>query len=246
MKKLFYIIFVSLLLTACQKTIDCISSAGEKVNYEYSLNDFDTLVVNNDFEIHFIQDTVNEMIIFAYKKYADAVSYEIRNNCLVLDNSYSCKFTKPKKNNVRIDLHVKNLSLARINYPAKLISENTLLNDNEIGVIVNTKFCEANLDVNCRVFYFWNTHLNGGKMYLKGNSEFLKLWNASLFSVDASKLETNYAFTNNNSKADIYINVNKELNCTIRSSGNVYYTGNPSKIIVNDSLSSGKLIKLND
>ena len=244
MKKLIYIISFIFLFVSCQKTIDCISNVGEEVIYKYSLSDFDTLIVNNEFEINLVQDTVNMMIITAFEKYAESVSYKTENRCLFIDNSYHCNFTKPKKNKINAEIHVKKISLIRVNSPSKLISENTLINDDEIGVIVNPKFFEAELKVDCRVFYFWNTHLNGGKMYLYGNSEFLKLWNTSLFSVDASNLQTDNVFIDTNSKGTVNVTANKRLDCTIRSSGNVYYTGNPEIIFVNDTLSSGKLIKL--
>ncbi len=244
MKNLIYIISLIFLFVSCQKTIDCISNVGEEVVYTYSLSDFDTLIVNNEFEINLVQDTVNMMIISAYEKYAESVSYKTENRCLILDNTYRCNFTKPEKNKVKAEIHVKEISLIRLNSPSELISENTLINDDEIGVIVNPKFFEAELKVDCRVFYFWNTHLNGGKMYLHGKSEFLKLWNTSLFSVDAADLETDNVFVKTDSKGDVSITATKELNCTIEGSGNVYYVGNPEKIIVNDTLSSGKLIKL--
>lgn len=245
MKKLFYILIIGLFVLSCQKTFDCISGVGEKVTNKYEISDFDTLIINDNFEITLIQDTINELIVTAYKKYSDAVTYKISENCLLLDNTYNCKFTKPEKSKISINLHVKELSLIRINAPSNIHSDNTLINDNEIGVIVNPKFFEANLNVNCRVFYFWNTHLNGGKMYLHGNSEYLKLWNTSLFSVDASGLNTDNAYIENNSKSDIYLNARKFLKCKITGSGNVYYQGNPSTIIVEDTASSGKLIKLN-
>ncbi len=243
MKKIFYFILLSLFFFSCQKTFDCISKTGEIVTYEYSVADFDTLIVNNDFDIHLIQDTVNKVFVSAYKKFADDFTYTVQNNSLIIGNDNKCKFTKPKKNDVRLDLHVKKISLARINYPSKLVSDNTLINDNEIGIIVGTKFFEADLNIDSRVFYFWNSHLGGGKMYLHGNSEFLKLNNVSLFAIDASDLYSDNDFIENASKGDIYLNAEKFLSCKITGSGNVYYKGNPAAINVEDSLSSGKLIK---
>lgn len=244
MKKFFYIILFSLFFLSCQKTIDCFSNAGKVTTHEYNLTEFDTLIINNDFEVHLIQDTVNKLIVTAHKKYAETVRYNVENRCLILNNTFNCKFSKPKKNNILTEIHVKEISLLIINYPSKIVSDNTLINDNEIGVIVKPKFFEADLTVNCRVFYFWNTHLNSGKMYLHGNSEYLKLWNTSLFSVDASGLNSDKTYIENNSKGDIYLNAGKFLNCKITSSGNVYYKGNPATLIVEDTLSSGKLIKL--
>ncbi len=245
MRKILLILLLFLSFFSCRKTIDCIGNTGKKVIYQYEISDFDTLVVNNNFEINLVQDTVNKLIVSAYKKYADALTYSISDNSLFVDDTYNCKFTKPKKNKIRITLHVKRISLIRINAPSKIISEMPLINSDEIGVIVIPKIFEADLNVNCRVFYFWNTHLNGGKMFLHGNSEYLKLWNTSLCAVDASDLNTQNAYIENNSKGDITVKPEKFLSCKILNSGNVYYIGNPETIILDDTLSSGKLIKLN-
>ncbi len=244
MKNILIIVFsLFLIISACRKTADCISDTGEKVSYEYNINSFDTLVINDNFNVSLIQDTVNKLIISAYEKYADATIFNIYENSLTLGNDYNCKFTKPEKSKINVKIHLKSISLIRVNAASKIISENTLINNNETGIIVNTKFFEADLKINCRVFYFWNTHLNGGKMYLQGKTNILKLWNTSLFAVDASKLTTDSAYIENTSKGDIYANVNEYLSCVIKSSGNVYYYGSPPKITVNDTISSGRLIK---
>jgi len=162
---------------------------------------------------------------------------------LILDNSHKCKFAKPKSNAIYIDIHVKRISFIRLGGSSKVFSKNTLNNYNEIGLVATSKYNDADLIVNSKVFYFWNNHLNGGKIKVKGNVETLKLWNTSLASVDATNLTAKNALVENNSKGDCKIQVSNKLNCKITGTGNVYYFGVPKTIIYDDSLSiGGKLL----
>ncbi|NPA68786.1 MAG: hypothetical protein GXO50_09285 [Chlorobi bacterium] len=245
MKKiLLFLIILSTIFNACTKTFDCITGAGDDVEYTFALQDFDTLKVNDVFDIELIQDTVNELKVFAKQKYADNLTYSTADNILTLDNAGNCKFTKPESSKIKIKLRVKKISRIKLNAASCIFSDDTLYNPDEIGLIANSKFNDVRLKVNCRVFYYWNTHLNGGKTTVEGKSAYLKLWNVSLAAVDAGNLISDDVYVENDSKGDIYVFARKILNCTVTGTGNVYYKGNPSTIIVEDTVSSGKLIKI--
>lgn len=246
MKKFILIIIFAGLLFSCQKAKDCLTGAGKEVIIESPVSDFDSLFVNDVFEVHLIQDTVNYITIKANKAFAESTTFKITDNTLILENNHKCKFSKPKKNKIKIYLQVKKISRIRLNAPSKLISDNVLQHDNEIGLIADSKFNEADLDLNCKTFYYWNTHLNGGKINLHGEVENLKLWHSSLCSVDADNLSVENVLVDTDSNADSYIRVKNKLDCTIRGNGNVYYYGNPDILIVNDTTSIGKLIFLGE
>ncbi len=244
MKKIIFIAMLLLAFAACKKAGDCMSNVGKPVIREFALSDFDTLVIHNNFKIYLVQDTLNKIVINAREKFADAFVYEIKNNSLHIDHNFRCPFMKPRKKEVILHIHVKEISLIKALNASKLFSQNCLTNDSEIGLIAGTKFFEADLNINSPYFYFWNIHLNGGKLNLRGTAETLKFWNVSLFGIDALGLKTDNAYIENSSKADIFVHPEKYLECKITGTGNVYYKGNPQEIIVNDSLSKGKLIKM--
>ena len=59
MKKFVYILLFAGVLFSCQKTNDCFSGAGKEIIIESAISDFDSLYVNDVFEVHLIQDTIN-------------------------------------------------------------------------------------------------------------------------------------------------------------------------------------------
>lgn len=246
MKKFLYIIIFAGLIFSCRKAKDCFSTSGDYIQVEDDLNDFDTLCINDVFEVHLIQDTINKISIEGYESFVNATSFTIKERTLFIENNHKCKFSRPKKNSIKLSIHVKKISKIKLNEPSKLISDNVLRHDNEIGLIVNSKFNEADLHLDCKTFYFWNTHLNGGKINLHGEVETLKLWHSSLCSVDAGNLSAENVLVDTDSNADNYIKVKNKLDCTVRGRGNVYYYGKPNILIVNDSTSSGKLIYLGE
>jgi len=243
MKKLHIIILSFILLNSCQKAKDCFSNSGKEITIEQKLANFDSLYIENVFEVELIQDTINSISIKGHEAFVNSTNFKIENNTLIIDNNHKCKFSKPKTNSVLINIHVKRISFIRLDGSSKIFSKNELTNFNEIGLVATSKYNDADLIVNSQVFYFWNNHLNGGKIKVKGNVETLKLWNTSLASVDASNLISKNVLVENNSKGDCKVRVSNKLDCKITGTGNVYYFGMPNTIVYNDSLSiGGKLL----
>lgn len=243
MNKVLIFLFFALSIFSCQKANDCFKSSGKEIIIEHSLADFDTIYVNNVFNVELFQDTINKLSIKGKEAFVKSTNFKIENNSLILNNNHKCKFAKPKDKDITISIHVKQISRIVLGAASKIISKNTLTNPNEIGLIIKSKYNEANLDVDARVFYFWNVHLNGGKVYVKGNVDIVKLWNVSLMSVDASKLKAKNALVENSSKGNCWVDVLNKIDCKVTSTGNVYCYGNPSQVFYNDSSSlGGKLI----
>jgi len=239
MNKFLIILTLTISLFACQKASDCFSSSGKEITIEQVLTEFDSLYVNSVFNVELIQDTINKISITGNEAFVNSTTFNIENNILILDNKHKCKFAKPKKNTVSVTIHVNEISAIYLNSSSKIFSNNTLTNSNEIGLIAKSKYNEADLIVNARVFYFWNNHLNGGKINVKGNVEIVKLWNTSLASINATKLKAISALVRNNSKGDCWVNVTKSIDCEITSTGNVFCKGNPEKVNYNNSSSLG-------
>lgn len=238
-----FLVLIFFIIFSCQKASDCFKSSGKEITIEKTLNNFDSLYVNDVFEVELTQDTINSISITGNEAFVNSTTFKIENNTLILENNHKCKFMKPKTNSIFVNIHVKEISFISLGGSSKVFSKNELINDYEIGLVCKSKYNDANLIVNSKVFYFWNNHLNGGKIKVKGNVETLKLWNTSLASVDATELNTKNVLVENNSKGDCKVLVSNKLDCTITGTGNVYYFGAPKTIIYNDSLSiGGKLL----
>ncbi len=231
------------LFLSCEKADDCFSGAGKSVSQEYNLPEFDTIFADDNFKIILVQDTFNSLSVSGYESFVKETKFEIINNSLYLSNSHKCKFSYPKKNAVLLTLRFNKIDKIVLNASVIVNSSTALKNEKEIGLIINSKYNEVNLNLSCKTFYYWNTHLNGGKINLTGETETLKLWNASLGSVNAKNLKAFNVFIDTDSKTDCFIRPEYKLNCTIRGQGNVYCFGQPDILILDDSSSvGGKLI----
>ncbi len=242
MGKGFFLILVLFFSLKCQKAKDCFSNPGKKIIVEYELNEFDTMVVNDVFFIDIVQDTVNLIKISGYEDFVNTTNFKIADNSLILDNNHRCPFAKPEKNKINIEIRVNKISRIKLNEASELKSVNTLVNDGEIGLIVNSKYNEVDLKLNVNTFYYWNTHLNGGKIFLTGIGENIKLWNTSLGCVDARNFVCQNAYVQTNSKTDCYINACNSIEVEIQNTGNVYYSGTPEIVIKYAENAKGRLI----
>jgi len=242
MKKTLIILVLLTMVLSCRKVKDCFSSAGEEILNEFELPEFDTLVIKDDFIVNLVQDSINYIQVSGYESFVNATEFVVEQNSLIVQNNHKCKFSKPKSNHTKLFIHINEISRIKLNSSSKFISQNELTNDDEIGLIINSKYNEVDLKLNCNTFYYWNTHLNGGKITLEGDINILKLWNTSLGSVNAQNLITSGVLIDTDSKADITVNVSEKIDCTVRGHGNVYCYGNPVIIIKNDSTSTGRLI----
>jgi hypothetical protein len=243
MQKLLFFISILSLSLSCQKTKDCISSAGKEIVVEYDLEEFDTLIVNNVFFVSLVQDSLNTIKISGYEDFVNSTQFEIRDNCLILDNCHRCPFVKPDKNKVSVEIHTNKISRITLNEASEVKCLNTLMHENEIGLIVNSKYNEADLKLNVKTFYYWNTHLNGGKILVSGIGENIKLWNSSLGSVDARAFNCQRAFIWTNSKTDCFINASNSVEAEILNTGNIFYRGDPIVYLKYGENAEGRLIE---
>ncbi len=237
MKKLAFILAILsvLLSVSCKKSM-------ENVAVEKSLDEFDTLTVNSVFDVRITQGTTNTIRLEGAKKIIENVEILVENNTLTLTNNFKSNWLYPKKNKVVVHLTTNGLTRINSNETSNIQTTNALTG-NEIGLVMTSKLNEANLEIDCNSFYFWNNFPCGGKVILKGNTYELKVWNYALMAVEASDLVTQVASVENNSKGDCKIHCLSKLTYSILGSGNIYLTGNPPEIIKLEESSTGQLIQ---
>jgi hypothetical protein len=237
MNKLTFIIAILSMLTlaSCKKSM-------EEVSVQKSLDEFDTLTVNSVFEVHITQGTENSIRLEGSKKIIEDVQFNVENNTLTLNNNFKGNWLYPKKNKIVVHLTTNGLCRINANETSNIRTTNALTG-NEIGLVMTSKLNEANLEVDCNSFYFWNNFPCGGKVILKGDTYELKVWNYALMAVEATDLVSQVATIENNSKGDCKIQCLSKLTYSILGSGNIYLTGNPPEIIKIEESSTGQLIQ---
>jgi hypothetical protein len=233
--KLFIAIaLISVFLVSCSKNKEPLSKST-------NLDAFSEIAFNSPFHIYLTEDSCYSIKIIAHKSIIDNITYSIADSVLTIRNNSKLKWLKPTQNKVSIYIHSKPLRKIELNETSYLQTLNPITSES-FGLILRSKTNEANLELNCGSFYYWNDFPCGGKLTLKGISKRLKLWNFAILSVDAQKLITKEALVENHSQGNCTVNVADKLTYSIYNSGNIILYGNPKEIIENELESSGNLI----
>ena len=222
------------LYTSCKKK-DVVSH-----NLPFEQN-FDTLVFNDPFEVELIQDSLNKIEIIGYEPFVSNVETTYMNNTLTVSKRPGMAWLFPKKNKIHLKIHLNHISRIVANETCYIRSEGPLTG-NELGLILKSKLNQADLNVQCNTFYFWNNFPCGGKLNLKGSCQELKLWNYALMQIDATSLICGNARVENSSKGDIRFQCNDSLFYKIKGEGNLHLYGFPPNIYNLGSDGSGNLI----
>ncbi len=234
MKSIFYITLGLLVLSSCKKTAE--------VTKVVLPGAFHSIEVNSSFTIRLKEDSEYYLEVIGNEEFVDAVTSTVSDSILRIESTAKDKWTHPTSNKVTIIIHAPPLKTLTANETC-LINTITPITSQEFGLILKSKANEAELDLHCHTFYYWNNFPCGGIVTLHGQTDELKIWNTAIMTVDAGDLTTPFALVENDSKGDCTVNVSGYLRYGITSQGNIQLYGNPSTIEEIDHTGSGDLIK---
>jgi len=223
-----------LYLSACEKTP--LTSATIPLSQAY-----DTLVLADVFDVELVQDSLSFLEINGNPKFVSHIKAQLENNTLTVHNENRWRWLYPEKNNIRLTLHFKQLAKIIANETCYLHNEKAIV-ANELGLVLKSKLNQAQLNLNCQTFYFWNNFPCGGMLTLQGTCNEVKLWNYALMQVHANELSTHIARIENASKGDIRVYCSDSMFYKIKGAGNIEVFGNPTFLVDLGSSGSGKLI----
>lgn len=210
------------------------------VSKDISPGKFNTIEIDGVYDIYLVQDTVCKVVVEGIQKRVDKTTATINDSILVLKTNRRGEFLHPDEPTTKLFIYVDTLKRINVNQACHIRCRNALTGD-EIGMVVATRQMEADLNFNCRVFYYWNnpdgTHLN-----LTGNVDELKIWNTGLAAVDASRLNANYALIENGSQGECRVRATQTLEYSLTNTGNIYYYGHPSSLLPLSLTGTGTLI----
>jgi hypothetical protein len=216
----------------------------EPITSSKELPAFDQLHLNGVFDVFLIQGDSYSIRIEADKEVVPHIVFEVNDGILSVQNNSKLKWLSPRSN--KVALFVTAVALKEI-IPAETCSIQTVntLKVEQFSIVMapSPKLSEINLDLDCKTFLYWNNHQCGGKVTLRGRTEYLNLYVFALMTVDARELTTEFATIENNSKGDCEILVNQKLEYSIRGEGNILVHGNP-EILLKEDISSGRLIRV--
>ena len=224
------------MFSSCKK-----DGAGDIITKSFDIQNFHTIEVNGTFDIVLIQDTVCSIEFVGEQRVVDRCSSEQIGQTITLSGSKRGEFLRPNEKFTVVYIHVDTLSRINVNSDCAIKTQNALTG-NEIGLVVGTRFLEAELELNCATFYYWNNP-NGTHLILTGQANKLKIWNAGLGTVDASAVNTPYVEIVNGSQNTCKIRATQKLEYSLTSVGDILYFGNPTEILARTIDGTGELLK---
>jgi hypothetical protein len=233
--RILFLIFISFLLfVSCGKQDELSTNIIQ-------VDPFDTVIINSTFNVFLQEDSIYQLEITGIADFVNKTTYSISNGTLTIDNNKRFKWTQPTSNKVELIIHAPVFSEVHVNETCDVRTKGPITSEN-FGLVMAGKVNQANLELNCHTFYYWNHFPCGGKITLYGNAEVLKLWNYGLMSIDAIDLNANYGIVDNSSKGNCDINIKKNLEYSIMGIGNINLYGNPENIVNKGETNSGRLI----
>ncbi len=238
--------FTCILLTVIIINVSCdktVFFSGDQDNILYvETKKFDSLFINDIFNIELRTDSVYSIRLEGGEKLIKNISFITDNNSLQLKDKNNFKWL-PDYPGVRITISFPALSKMVLRSPSTIRSYDTLHLDNtSLYSLGHTAIID--ITINANSLRFTTDGNNFGHYTFRGYSRHADLWQRGSSKLFAEDMATEFLKITNNSIADSYVYVRRQLTAVINHYGNVYYRGDPEEIIIEDMSSRGNLYRL--
>ncbi|MFT6747561.1 MAG: hypothetical protein ACJAZ2_001914 [Glaciecola sp.] len=221
-----YYLFILLPLLAvfsCQKKDTDFSATS-------SLQAFKEVELHSSFHVYLQEDSVFSIRAVGRQDVIEDLTFTIQDSVLKIEDPRKSEWRTPTSN--KVELYISSPPLSKLStFEACDIKTITPITSNEFGLVLGGKANEANLDLNCNIFYYWSGSVSGGKIILSGQCNSLKLWNTGLMQINARGLQSSYGLVENKSRGTCEVNVTNKFEYAIFNSGDILLNGNPTEIV---------------
>jgi len=237
------LITVSLYCIGCEPT--GIFQKNEPIRErEISLEPYHSVWTFGLFDITLVPDTTNKVVISGLPAQMDRIDFTRPKGRDWQVNVYEDKTNHwyPGEERPQLDFHFRRLNYFRLEEPASLSSRDTIHTPN-LKVIVANELSKTDLQVEAGYLYLENWSTNTGNYRLSGKCDELEVKLCGSGSLKAGDLRARQATIRHSSIGDAWVSVADTLKVYSSGRGNVYYYGNPGKIVF-EQYATGQLIDL--
>ena len=231
---------VFILFNSCGKN-KCFGASGEIVKKERKLDEFKQIELYGVFNVYLKSGNESKIEIEMGEKLISNIETTVENEVLTINDNNTCDFVKGYDDR-NLYITVDTLTQLIVYDAAKLYTIDTLKTPS-LNITFKSEIGYSNLTVDCTTFRF-SVWFGTGNYYLHGKAKNFIVSPLYLSFIYAQDVESEVCRAYNDSMGDLYINTDALLYVKILDEGNIYYSGNPSKIIIEDDLGSGSLIKM--
>lgn len=230
-----HLLFIALIFTffSCKKSEDrrCLKVAGTETTIERDLDDFTKIFIGPNIHVSLVQDSLDKVVITGGENLVNFISSDIVDGELQIENINKCNFLRSYKHQVFVEIHLTTLTKVYFEGTKPLVC-NSVINGNNLSVIIRDGAGEVDLDVNYNNLDF--TVTNGwGNFVLKGNVNKLNLniWSNGFGDAYGLNVANDLEVVSNTAGL---LKVNADganLKVEISSIGDVWYLGNPTDLL---------------
>jgi hypothetical protein len=224
---------------ACEKK-NCLSSAGKTVSEERDLQVFKYVEIYDNFKIYLQNDTAHKVRIATGEKLIPYIETYVQNDTLIIKDNNTCNFLKnyPEK---EIYISVDTLKSMDVYGPSDVFSIDTFkVHSCKIRFLADVASCDLTIDAYVFQLQIW---YSSGDFRVKGKTYASYLDAEATSFIYADSLTNTICHASNNSKGDIYLQSGERFYYKLKNTGNIYYSGQPDTIIIQEHSGKGLLIK---
>ena len=225
---------------SCGKS-KCFGSAGKIVKKERELDNFKQIELYGVFNVYLKSGNESKIEIEMGENLISNIETNVENEILTINDNNNCDFVKGYDDK-NLYITVDTLTQLIVYDAAKLYTIDTL-KTKDLYVIFKSDIGYCDLTIDCYVMKL-SVWFGTGDYHLHGKADYLAVYPLYLSFIYAQDVESIECRAYNESMGDLYVNSNSLLIIKILDEGNIYYSGNPSEIIVEDDSGSGSLIKM--
>ena len=234
-------IICMLSLCGCEDMI--LDRYGDIETVEETLPVITKFEVLNGFNIYLKPDTLYKIIVEAPSAMLGDIVFDVNEGVLTLSDKNGFKWN-PAYVTPSVTICFPVLEHISIAAPANIKTLGTIQQESlYILTTLHTGVVELDVDVD-RLNIITGNSIDSGIFIISGRAANASFWMRNSASLNALSLDAGFVRMINNTKGDSYVQVNQTLRVVLNSYGNVYYTGNPTTIDIQERSSTGNLYPL--
>jgi len=216
-------------------------STGPLVEQEREIPSFSKIVINNNINVVIDPSLTNKIVVSAGENLLNKITSDLNADTLTLSNNNSCNWVRNYSVPVTVTIPQSQLNNIEYRSIGDIICSDTIFCDT---LTLNVYEGAGSLNILAHSYQINSSlHYGTATILMSGRCVLSYVYSASYGLIDNRNLYSNQVYINNKSSNDVYIRADKTIAATIEGIGNIYYTGGPDNIDLNQ-IGSGQLIEI--
>lgn len=242
MKKIAFIIFLSIAFSACKDACDCFKGTGEVATEIRSTGTIKSVDLGSNVDLVIHRDSITRIRVTAGSHLLDKITTVNEAGVLKIRNTNKCNWVRHFDPVLIVDIWVPTLSGIFVENACGDITFSDTLPVSDFRFDSFSSGGDYRVKVNGESATL-AIHNGPANLVAEGTVGNLYLYGVGYGKMDCQNLVSTNGYIGHHGSNSYYVNSTAILEATISGSGNVYYKGNPS-IIKKTETASGKLIHL--